>query len=89
MQFIISYEVDLDHRNQAQDRFTSTGAPPPEGVTMHGRWHSVAGRKGWLLAETDNAEALMTWTQVWSDTITFEVTPVIGDEEAARVLSSD
>ena len=86
MLFHISYEVDIDHRDTAQDRFTSTGAPPPEGVTMLGRWHSVAGRNGYLLAESDSAEALMTWTQAWTDCIHFEVTPVVGDEEAARVL---
>ena len=87
MLFHITYEVDINQRNTAQDRFTSTGALPPEGVTMLGRWHSVAGRKGWMIAESDNAEALMTWTQGWTDTITFDVSPVIEDEGAARVLS--
>ena len=88
MLFHISYEISNDNRNEAQDRFTSTGALPPEGVTMLGRWHSVAGLYGFMVAETDNAEALFTWTQSWTDLLTFEITPVVGDEEAARVLGS-
>ena len=88
MLFHITYEVDLDHRDQAQDRFTSTGAPPPEDVTMIGRWHSAAELCGYLIAESDSAEALFTWTQSWTDHLHFEVTPVIDDEAAARVLGA-
>ena len=88
MLFHITYQIDNDHRGAAQDRFTSTGAPPPEGVTMIGRWHSVAGLRGFIIAESESAEALFTWTQSWTDVLNFEVVPVVGDEEAARVLSA-
>ncbi|MDG2169054.1 MAG: DUF3303 family protein [Opitutales bacterium] len=41
-----------------------------------------------MIAESDNAEALMTWTQGWTDVISFDIAPVIEDEGAARVLSA-
>ena len=88
MLFHITYTVHINHRQQAQDRFTQTGAPPPDGVTMLGRWHSAAGRKGFIIAESESAEALFTWTQNWTDHLTFKVTPVVVDEVAARVISA-
>ena len=88
MLFHITYQIDQDHRNAAQDRFTSTGAPPPDGVTMIGRWHSVAALRGFIIAESDSAEALFTWTQGWTDNLGFEVTPVVVDEKAARVMDA-
>lgn len=86
MLFHVSWELRPEARNDAQARFKATGAPPPAGVTMHGRWHSAAGLKGYLIAETDNAVALGKWTQGWTDYLTFEATPVVTDAEAGEVM---
>ena len=88
MLFHITYEINTCDRDEAQHRFTSTGAPPPEGVKMLGRYHSVAGLHGFILAESESAEALFTWTQSWTDLLNFDITPVIEDEAAAKIIGA-
>ena len=86
MIFHVTYEFSPLERDEAQERFKATGAPPPEGVTMLGRWHSAAGHVGFMLAETSSAVALGKWMQSWTDLLSFEVTPVLSDEEVAEVI---
>ncbi len=86
MLFHITYEFSPQEREQAQKRFKETGALPPEGVTMQGRWHSAAGRKGFMIAETGDAVALGKWTQSWTDLLSFEITPVLTEEEVGQVI---
>ena len=50
--------------------------PPPEGVTMLGRWHSIGGGEGFLVCESDSSEAIARWMQEWSDRLRFRVLPV-------------
>jgi Domain of unknown function (DUF3303) len=86
MVFHIEYELLPEFRNESQTRFRATGAQPPPGVTMTARWHFVQGRKGFFIAETSDAEAIAKWLQGWTDLVTFKVTPVINDDQLARVL---
>ncbi len=86
MLFHITYEFSPQEREQAQKRFKETGALPPEGVTMQGRWHSAAGQKGFMIAETADAVALGKWTQSWTDLLSFEITPVLTEEEVGQVI---
>jgi hypothetical protein len=86
MQFLISWDVAEDNRDAANARFLETGAPPPEGVTMVGRWHLAEGREGFLIAETDDAIALAKWTNQWTDLLTFRVVPIVDDEGVQQVL---
>ena len=75
-----------DIRDATNARFLETGGPPPAGVTMLGRWHFVEGGEGFCICETDDAAALATWTQQWSDLLEFRITPVLDDEKMATVL---
>lgn len=86
MLFHGSYVYSTDDRDAVHQRFTETGAPPPSGVKMIGRWHSVAGNGGFFLAETDDAVALARWLQDWTDLIDFEVVPVVTDEQVSEVI---
>ena len=86
MLFHIAYEVSVEQRNASQKRFKETGAPPPDGVTMTGRWHSLGGRKGVAVVEASDPQAIASWIQDWNDVVTFEVTPVLTDEQFAQVL---
>ncbi len=86
MLFHITWQFDSTQRNDAQQRFGETGAPPPEGVSMLGRWHSVAGLEGFLVAESADAVAIGKWMQDWSDVLTFEVTPVVDDDGLTAVI---
>ena len=45
MQFVVHLLFDPEQRDAAQARFAETGALPPQGVKMTGRWHSVHGKK--------------------------------------------
>lgn len=86
MLFHIIYEFSPENRNSAQERFKETGAPPPEGVVMKGRWHSAAGHVGFLVAESSDSVAIAKWMQSWTDLLSFEITPVLTDEEVAVVI---
>ena len=62
------------------------GAPPPEGVTLHGRWFTASHSKGFMLVEADDSKPLFRWVSEWADVIDFEIEPVVRDEEAAPIL---
>ena len=86
MLFHITYEFSPQNRNSAQERFKETGAPPPEGVVMQGRWHSAAGHIGFLVAESSDSVAIGKWMQSWTDLLSFEITLVLTDEDVAVVI---
>lgn len=86
MLFHITYKVTPEQRDNAQGLFKKTGGMPPTGVTMKGRWHSVDGNRGFLLAETSDIESFGKWIQDWSNILTFETTPVLTDEQVAKVI---
>jgi hypothetical protein len=86
MKFMITFPLSSESYKERTARFLETGGGPPEGVTMHGRWHSVSGSCGWVLASSDDPSAIYTWVAQWADLIDFEVDIVIDDEEAAAVL---
>jgi hypothetical protein len=54
---------------------------------MTGRWHSAQGLRGFIVAETSDAEAIAKWPQEWTDLFSFEVTPVVvSDEQLGRAI---
>ena len=53
---------------------------------MQGRWHSAAGRVGFLVAESSDAVAIGKWMHEWTDLLSFEITPVLTDAEVAEVI---
>lgn len=86
MLFQGTYVYSTDHRDTVRPRFKETGAPPPPGVDMLGRWHNAAGNGGFFLVETDDPVALARWLQEWTDVIDFEVVPVVTDEQVSEVI---
>jgi hypothetical protein len=87
MKFIVKWSIPKDCVANAEQRFLSTGAPPPAGVTMIGRWHGMSGG-GVLIAETNDAKALYSWLQYWNDLLEFETTPCVEDVEAGEVMKA-
>jgi hypothetical protein len=53
---------------------------------MIGRWYCAQGLKGFIVADSSDAEAIAKWFQGWTDLLSFEVTPVVSDEQLARVI---
>ena len=88
MLFVIQYEFVPENRDMAQARFRETGAQPPDGVKMIGRWHAAAGGEGMMVCESDDAIAIGLWMQQWTDLLAFHVTPVYDDEGAMKVLGA-
>jgi len=87
MKFIVKWHIPKGSVVQSEARFVSTGAPPPPGVTMIGRWHGMSGG-GVMIAETSDAKALYSWLAYWNDLLEFETTPCVEDAEAGAVLAS-
>ena len=86
MLFCASYQYSAENRDAVHARFRETGGPPPEGVTMVGRWHRADGNGGFFVAETEDAAALARWLQEWTDLVSFEVSPVLPDEAFGDVV---
>lgn len=86
MQFYVGWTVNPEHRDAATARFAETGALPPAGVKMVGRWHFAEGRSGFLIAESNDAVAIGKWTQAWTDLLTFRVVPIVDDEGFKAIL---
>ncbi len=85
MKFMITFTGKPAHFKEAVSRFLKTGATPPEGVKMLGRWHGPF--TGWVLSETDDLRKVYEWTTQWSDLLEFAVVPVLEDPEMGEVLS--
>ncbi len=61
-------------------------AGAPQGVTMLGRWHDIAGKRAWILVDSDDSAALNAWAAAWSDHIDWQMSPVVEDEEVAPII---
>ncbi|MBI3824977.1 MAG: DUF3303 family protein [Candidatus Rokubacteria bacterium] len=55
-------------------------------ASASGRWHCAQGLRGFIVADTSDAEAIAKWLQEWTDLLSFEVTPVVSDEQLGRVI---
>ena len=88
MQFMITYTIKPKNHKDAMTRFLETGALPPEGIKMLGRWHQPSLNHGYAIAEADSAVALAVWANKWADLITIEIIPVINDEELQIALNA-
>ena len=87
MKYMVTWKIPTDSYKKAVETFLDSGAPMPEGLTSLGRWHAPGSRFGWLLAETEDSVALAQHLAEWASMLELEVTPVIGDEEAAQAAS--
>jgi len=88
MKYMISFSLTASTFKERVRRFLATGGGPPNGVTMHGRWHSIDGAKGYVLASTDDPKLMLKWVGEWADLIEFETLPVLEDEDAAAVMKT-
>jgi len=88
MLFSITYKTFPSTRDVGLERFKKTGGPPPAGVTNLGRWHYADGSGGVVICETEDASALAAWTHQWTDVLSFDMHPVLTDEQFAKVIAS-
>ena len=52
------------------------------------RWHAASGNSGFLIAEANDVVPIGKWMQEWTDLLTFDVTPIMNDEEIQTVLGA-
>lgn len=87
MRYMVIWQFRPNQADEATARFADTGGLPPEGVTMTGRWHDVGGHRGWAIAESDDPTAVAKWCRKWTDLLSFQIVPVLNDEEIGEVLA--
>lgn len=88
MLFIVSWSISPENRNVAIGRFLKTGALPPDGVTMKGRWHAVGGSSGFGIAEANELVPIQKWVLEWNDIMKMEVQAALTDEQMAPLLNA-
>lgn len=88
MKYIITFELTTTDYKVRIKRFLDTGALPPDGATMHGRWITLGHNKGFMLVEANDPASIFKWVSQWNDLINFEVHPVLEDAQVAKVLKS-
>lgn len=87
MKYMVCWTIPPENYTEAVDAFLEGGAPMPEGLNALGRWHAPGSNKGWLLCETDNPVSLAEHMAEWAHLLNTDVTPVIGDEDAAEAAT--
>jgi len=87
MIYMSIYTFRPENRNAVVARFKETGGAPPAGIKMLARWHDVGGCKGYTIYEADDAMPPATWAYRWTDLMTFEVIPLINDDQLVKVLA--
>ena len=55
------------------------------GVTLIGRWHDMAGRRGVAIYEATDLAALSHSIGQWNPYMDIDIAPVLDDEESAAV----
>lgn len=86
MLFMVTFPLTHRDYDQRIARFLTTGAPPPDGVTLKGRWFTASHSKGFMIVESDDPKSLYRYVSEWASLIDFTIEPVVTDEEAAAVL---
>ena len=87
MQFMVTWKLAPAHQRDAARRFLDTGAPPPEGMRILGRWHAPGSAAGFTLCETDDLGLVAANLAEWGDLLELNVTPVLEDEAAGAAIA--
>jgi hypothetical protein len=89
MLWLTIYKWRPENRTAIIERFAATGgAPLPEGVKRIGRWSDLAGGRGFTVTEANDPTTIAIACQAWSDLMSFEVIPVMTDEQLKQTLSA-
>ncbi len=87
MIFVSIYSYPPENQKAIEARFKETeGGKPPAGVKLLGRWFAAASGKGFGAYECDDPAALAKWAHDWADLMSFEIYPVVTDEDMAKLF---
>jgi Protein of unknown function (DUF3303) len=60
----------------------------PKGLNLIGRWHAPGSSYGWALVEGKDPAVVGQHVAEWEHLLEFQITPVIDDADAGKVLAS-
>ena len=86
MTFLMHWTFKTGYHTIAAKKFLSTGAPFPECKSWK-RFHGPGSVEGWLLVESDNADACYEHAAEWAECLNWEVTPVLTDDQAGSFMA--
>jgi hypothetical protein len=87
MLYLMHWKVKDGKHDEAVKKFLSTGAPFPEGCKLIDRFHAPGSVKGWLVAETEDANTIYEHASEWAELLIWDTTPVFKDKEAGETSS--
>jgi hypothetical protein len=86
MKFMMTFSFNPATRDEVLDRYRRTGAVPPPGVKLLGRWIAADSSGGFDLLESDDSKALVDLSLMWSDLLEMSFIPVLEEDDFASVL---
>lgn len=89
MKYVITWSLSNENYKSGIKKFLDTGALPPAGVKLLGRYHGLQGSaRGFIVAESADPKGIYSWLSDWMELCAFEVIPVVDDGEAAQLLGA-
>ena len=89
MKFMVSWDIGEDKWIPILELWASMTAEQRAdagpGVTLIGRWHDMAARRGVGIFEASDLSALKVYLGQWNPHMDLDVAPVLDDEESAEV----
>ena len=89
MKFMITWEVHPDKRTEVQKAWVGLGrkgrADVGRGNKLIGRWHNSAEFNGVAIMESKDLSTLYRYLGRWNTMMDLTVSPVLNDEESARL----
>lgn len=73
MKYMGTWKISMQNMNEASQNFVSSGALPPDGVTILGRWHVAGTGRGFVLLESDDLVAVATHLSQWNHLLELEL----------------
>jgi hypothetical protein len=88
MKFVITWNILPGVFDATVKKFLETGALPPAGVKLLGRYHALTGGGiGFIIAESPDLGGIHRWLVDWMELCSFQIVPVMEDAEAAAILA--
>jgi hypothetical protein len=89
MKFMVTWEVHQDKRVDVLRTWVALGrkgrANVGKGVKLIGRWHNSAEYNGVAILDAGDIKDLYRYLAKWNTVMDLTVSPVVDDEESARL----
>jgi hypothetical protein len=83
MKYLVHWRLPYAEFSSSAAQFLETGAMPPPGLNIVGRWPGGAG-EGFAIADAEDVGEVDRYRAQWADLVDLEVTPYVEDDETAE-----